>query len=142
MLNVTRLYNTVGAASGMRRWLLSLSQISRILQGARDYATRREVFGKKQADWPLHLSTMAQLEVPARASLLLSLETARLLGIQESGRASKKELLMLRLITPVAKLYTAKLAVPMISEGIECFGGQGYMEDTGLGQALRDAQVS
>ena len=27
------------------------------------------------------------------------------------------------------------------SEGLECFGGQGYIEDTGLPSILRDAQV-
>ena len=27
------------------------------------------------------------------------------------------------------------------SEGLECFGGQGYIEDTGLPSHLRDAQV-
>lgn len=32
--------------------------------------------------------------------------------------------------------------VPHISEGIECFGGQGYIEDTGLPTLLRDAQVT
>lgn len=29
----------------------------------------------------------------------------------------------------------------MASEGLECFGGQGYIEDTGLPNLLRDAQV-
>ncbi len=42
---------------------------------------------------------------------------------------------------PVAKMYTAKQAVAVISEGLECFGGQGYIEDTGLPSMLRDAQV-
>jgi hypothetical protein len=31
--------------------------------------------------------------------------------------------------------------VAVASEAIECFGGQGYMEDTGLPRLLRDAQV-
>lgn len=30
----------------------------------------------------------------------------------------------------------------MVSEGLESFGGQGYIEDTGLPGILRDAQVS
>ena len=30
----------------------------------------------------------------------------------------------------------------MTSEGLECFGGQGYIEDTGLPSILRDAQVN
>jgi putative acyl-CoA dehydrogenase len=45
------------------------------------------------------------------------------------------------LLTPVAKLYTAKQAIRCISETLECFGGAGYIEDTGLPRLLRDAQV-
>lgn len=48
---------------------------------------------------------------------------------------------MLRLLTPVSKFYTAKAAVSVVSEGLECFGGQGYIEDTGLPGLLRDVQV-
>ena len=33
-------------------------------------------------------------------------------------------------------------AVAIASEGLECFGGQGYIEDTGLPVFLRDAQAS
>lgn len=33
-------------------------------------------------------------------------------------------------------------AVAVVSEGLENFGGQGYIEDTGLPGILRDAQVS
>ena len=32
-------------------------------------------------------------------------------------------------------------AIAVASEGLECFGGQGYIEDTGLPSILRDAQV-
>ena len=52
-----------------------------------------------------------------------------------------QDLLLLRLLTPVAKMYTAKSAMSVISEGLECFGGQGYIEDTGLPNLLRDSQV-
>ena len=44
-------------------------------------------------------------------------------------------------MTPVAKFYTAKSSVATVSEGLECFGGQGYIEDTGLPGMLRDVQV-
>lgn len=33
-------------------------------------------------------------------------------------------------------------AMSVVSEGLECFGGQGYIEDTGLPGLLRDSQVS
>ena len=62
-------------------------------------------------------------------------------NFQEAGQANLTEQLNLRLITPVLKLYAGKKCIPLISEGIECFGGQGYIEDTGLPTLLRDAQV-
>ena len=59
----------------------------------------------------------------------------------ESGTANQAERNTLRLLTPVAKLYTAKEALAICSEGLECFGGLGYMENSGLPQMFRDAQV-
>jgi hypothetical protein len=39
------------------------------------------------------------------------------------------------------KLTTGKQAVSITSEVLECFGGAGYVEDTGLPVLLRDSQV-
>ena len=63
------------------------------------------------------------------------------LGQEDCKRISDRDLLLLRLLTPVSKFYTAKAAVSVVSEGLECFGGQGYIEDTGLPGLLRDVQV-
>jgi acyl-CoA dehydrogenase len=46
-----------------------------------------------------------------------------------------------RALTPIAKLTTGKQAVAVTSEAIECCGGAGYVEDTGLPRVLADAQV-
>ncbi|WKX98170.1 hypothetical protein Q1695_013671 [Nippostrongylus brasiliensis] len=70
MLNTTRIHNAVSSVSFVRR-AISL---------ARDYATRRVVFGKTQDKWPLHLSTLAKMEVETRGCFLLMMEAARLLG--------------------------------------------------------------
>ena len=56
--------------------------------------------------------------------------------------STRREAALLRLLTPVAKLYTAKLSVSLCSEGLECFGGVGYLEDSGLPRILRDTQVT
>jgi hypothetical protein len=66
---------------------------------------------------------------------------AQLLGRIEINGGTSAELALFRLGTALAKLYTAKQAVAVMSEAIECFGGQGYIEDTGLPRLLRDAQV-
>lgn len=66
-------------------------------------------------------------------------------NVQSSGdsqlQTQDSETLLLRLLTPVMKLTTGKQAVLVLSEVIEAFGGAGYVEDTGLPQLLRDAQV-
>uniref|UniRef100_A0A3P8U1Y9 Acyl-CoA dehydrogenase family, member 11 n=1 Tax=Amphiprion percula TaxID=161767 RepID=A0A3P8U1Y9_AMPPE len=131
MLTITRIHNSVSAASTMRR----------VLQLARDYATRRTAFGKLLKDHPLHMQTLARMEVETRGAFLLVMDVCRLLGREESGIATQLDTHLLRLLTPVVKLYTGKQAVAVVSEGLESFGGQGYIEDTGLPGLLRDAQV-
>ncbi|XP_026550168.1 acyl-CoA dehydrogenase family member 11-like [Notechis scutatus] len=69
------------------------------------------------------------------------MELARLLGLEETKMATEQEKHMLRLLIPLAKLYTAKQAIAVASEGLECFGGQGYMEDTSLPAILQHTQV-
>ncbi|HUE83344.1 MAG TPA: acyl-CoA dehydrogenase family protein, partial [Pyrinomonadaceae bacterium] len=59
----------------------------------------------------------------------------------ESGEWGEEEAQLLRLLTPVMKLTTGKQAVVVTSEVLECFGGAGYVEDTGLPVLLRDSQV-
>src|SRR4029078_3217170 len=48
---------------------------------------------------------------------------------------------LLRLLQPLAKLTTARQAVVGASETLEAFGAAVYVEDTGLPEILRDAQV-
>ncbi|KAL7391306.1 hypothetical protein ABVT39_007417 [Epinephelus coioides] len=131
MLTITRIHNSISAAAAMRR----------VVQLARDYATRRTAFGKLLKDHPLHMQTLARMEVETRGAFLLVMDVCRLLGREESGMATQLDAHLLRLLTPVVKLYTGKQAVAVVSEGLESFGGQGYIEDTGLPGLLRDAQV-
>ncbi|XP_048582905.1 acyl-CoA dehydrogenase family member 11 [Nematostella vectensis] len=131
MLTITRIHNSISAVAGMRR----------IVCLAQDYALRRRVFGKTLAQHPLHVQTIAKLQVELRAAFLLVMEVVRLLGLEECSMATECDKHLLRLLTPIAKLYTAKQAIYVASEGLESFGGQGYIEDTGLPGLLRDAQV-
>ena len=131
VLNITRLYNSVCAAAGMRRAIAL----------AADYATKRMAFRHRLANHPLHAATLAALVVEHAGALHLTARVAELLGRDECGEASDDERLLLRLLTPVAKLYTGKQSVSVTSEAIEAFGGAGYIEDTGLPRLLRDAQV-
>ncbi len=132
LMNITRMYNATCSLSGMRRGLAL----------ARDYAGRRRAFGKLLADHPLHLETLARLEVDLAGAMQLVFHAVQLLGKEEVGQASDDERAILRLLTPVNKLFLGKLCVAAASEVLESFGGAGYVEDTGLPRLLRDAQVT
>ncbi len=131
LVNITRLHNVIGAVSGMRRGLAL----------ARDYAQRREAFGKFLINQPLHVETLADLAIEFQAGFQLAFRSLDLLGKEECGAASSDESAVLRLLTPLAKLYTARQAVASASEVVEGFGGAGYVENTGFPRLLRNAQV-
>ncbi|HKQ51993.1 MAG TPA: acyl-CoA dehydrogenase family protein [Pyrinomonadaceae bacterium] len=131
MLNVTRLWNGISAAALMRRGLAL----------ALDYAHRRVAFGAPLSEKPLHLDTLAGLQAETEAAFHLAFRVAELLGRAEAGESDADEALLLRLLTPLMKLTTAKQAVVVASEVLEAFGGAGYVEDTGLPVLLRDSQV-
>lgn len=131
MLAVTRTWNAVVAAAYM----------TRALALARDYARRREAFGGPLAARPLHADTLAALEAEREGAFLLAHRAAALLGGADAGEASPDERAALRALIPLAKLTTGKQAVAVASEVLECFGGAGYVEDTGIPVLLRDAQV-
>ena len=131
MLNITRTWNAIGAVSGMRRGLAL----------ARDYAKKRVAFGAPLAEKPLHLDTLAGLEAEYEGAFLLTFRMVELLGREEAKVLDEKDAALLRLLTPIVKLVTAKQAVAVASEVLEAFGGAGYVEDTGLPRILRDAQV-
>lgn len=131
MLNITRTWNAVAAVSAMRRGVAL----------ARDYARRRVQFGAALSDKALHVDTMASMQAELEGALHLAFFAVELLGREESGVADERDLRLLRLVTPLAKLTTGKQAVDVVSEAVECFAGAGYCEDTGLPRLLRDAHV-
>src|SRR5207253_9558073 len=105
------------------------------------YAAQREAFGRTLEQQPLHQEVLREMSAQADGGLYLTMRMAQLLGRIETGEAGAGEAALFRLGIALAKLYTAKQAVAVVSEAIECFGGQGYMEDTGLPVLLRNAQV-
>lgn len=131
MLNITRLWNGISAVALMRRGVAL----------ALDYARKRVAFGSQLNDKPLHLDTLAGLQAETEAAFHLAFYVAELTGRNEAGEITEEESLLLRLLTPVMKLTTAKQAVAVSSEVLEAFGGAGYVEDTGLPMLLRDSQV-
>lgn len=131
VLNITRIYNSVCSLSHMRRGL----------DLAWSYAKKRKAFGAYLIDHALHKKTLQDLEVEFEKCFKLTFFVVELLGKEECAVATDEEKKLLRSLTPLVKLYTAKKSLAVSSEVIESFGGAGYIEDTGLPYLLRDAQV-
>lgn len=131
MLNVTRTWNAVSSVAYMRRAVAL----------ARDYARRRVAFGAPLSRKPLHLDTLAGMQAELEGGFHLTFDLVERIGRDEAGELRDDERDLLRLLTPIVKLATAKQSVAVCSEALECFGGAGYVEDTGLPALLRDAQV-
>ncbi|CAG0921805.1 unnamed protein product [Notodromas monacha] len=131
MLTVTRLHSAIGAISAARR----------LMQLCRDYSCRRSAFGMMIKDSPLHMLNLSSLEIQIRAGELFLLDVSRYLGADDVGLLQKDESILFRLLTPVLKAFYAKTMVNVCCELMEAFGGQGYIEDTGIPCLVRDAQV-
>ena len=131
MLQMTRTWNSVCAVASMRRAVAL----------ARDYARRRHAFGRLLAEQPLHLDTLADMQGETEACLHLCFHLVDLLGRRECGELSELAEQEFRLLTSLTKLTTGRIAALCSREGIEAFGGAGYVEDTGLPALFRDSQV-
>lgn len=127
---VTRLHNAAAAASGMRRGLAY----------ARAYAAARQVAGGRLDASPLHRATLGTLAVDAAGAFVLAGHAFALMGRVEVG-ADPNAVAELRIVAPLAKLATGRLAVSSAAEYVESYGGAGYVEDTGIPRLMRDAQV-
>jgi acyl-CoA dehydrogenase len=131
LLNITRLWNGISAVSLMWR-ALALSF---------DYAQKRVAFSAPLSEKPLHRDTLATLLAETAGAFQLAFYVAELTGRSETREISDDDAILLRVLTPVMKLTTAKQSVMVASEVLETFGGAGYVEDPGLPVLLRDSQV-
>lgn len=128
LLNLARLWASWGGPAG----------VGHLLMLARDYATRRRVFGELLCDKPLHRQWIARITAEYEAMLALNFETALALNRHERGTGEPG---LARLLAPLTKLACARQSIWAASELVESFGGAGYVEDTGIPRVLRNLHV-
>jgi putative acyl-CoA dehydrogenase len=129
MVNMTRLDCTIGAAAGMQ---IGLSR-------AVHHATYRKAFGKYLIDQPLMRNVLADLAVEAEAAITVALRLAG--ATDRAGEGDEREALFRRIALASSKYYVCKQGPVFAGEALECLGGNGYSEDSGMPRLYREAPV-
>ncbi|EHR53769.1 acyl-CoA dehydrogenase [Saccharomonospora marina XMU15] len=130
MVNNTRLDCITGSAAGMRYGAVRATQ----------HATHRSAFGKPLLEQPLMTNVLADLAVEAEAATTVAM---RLAGASERAIAGDaREAALRRLALPVIKYWVCKRAPAHAAEALECLGGNGYVEESGMPRLFRESPLS
>ncbi|TCP56350.1 putative acyl-CoA dehydrogenase [Tamaricihabitans halophyticus] len=129
MVSATRLDCVLGAAANVRHGLSE----------AVHHARYRSAFGAKLIDQPAMLPVLADLTVESDAAIALAMRLALAADNARGGDAS--EAALLRLALPASKYYVCKRAPIVLAEALECLGGNGYVEESGMPRLYREAPL-
>jgi putative acyl-CoA dehydrogenase len=130
MVTATRLDCVLGSAAAMRQGTVA----------AVHHARHRHAFGKKLIDQPLMACVLADLAVESEAATALAIRLAA--AAQRSVDGDAAEAALLRVALPAAKYWVGKRAVAHVAEALECHGGNGYVEDSGMPRLYREAPLN
>ncbi|MFE1267020.1 acyl-CoA dehydrogenase family protein [Streptomyces sp. NPDC058758] len=130
MVTMTRLDCVLGSAAGIRG---ALAQ-------AAHHARHRSAFGATLIDQPLMRNVLADLALESEAATTLGL---RLAGAADRARLGDEgERAFLRLATAVGKYWVCKRQPAAVAEALECLGGNGYDEASGMPRMYREAPLN
>ncbi|MFL6226600.1 MAG: acyl-CoA dehydrogenase family protein [Actinomycetes bacterium] len=129
MVNHTRLDCVVGSAALMRQ---AVAQ-------ATHHAAHRSAFGRRLADQPLMTNVLADLAVESEAATMLAMRVA---GAFDRAPDDPAEAALRRLATAAAKYWVCKRAQAVAAEALECLGGNGYVEESGMPRLYREAPLN
>ncbi|MGY5078841.1 acyl-CoA dehydrogenase family protein [Streptomyces nigrescens] len=101
------------------------------------HTAHREAFGGRLTDKPLMRNVLADLALESEAATTLAL---RLAAAYDGGTEQDRH--FLRLAIPAAKYWVTKRCTPMVAEALECLGGNGYVEESGMPRLLREAPLN
>jgi putative acyl-CoA dehydrogenase len=136
MVGHTRLDCVIGSAAGMRVAVVN----------ATHHAAHRSAFGKLLIEQPLMRNVLADLCLESEASTALAMRLARAYdeahADADAGEDSSDAQLFKRLATAVGKYWTCKRAPNHAFEALECLGGAGYVEESGMPRLYREAPLA
>jgi putative acyl-CoA dehydrogenase len=128
MVAATRLDCVLGSASLMRRAVAEAAW----------HVAHRSAFGGLLADKPLMQNVVADLAVESEAATALAIRLAAAVD----AAADPHEAALRRIALPLAKYWVCKRTPMMVAEALECLGGNGYVEDSGMPLLFRESPLN
>jgi putative acyl-CoA dehydrogenase len=129
MVNMTRLDCVIAAATQLRLGA-SLAAFQ---------AAHRQAFGRALADQPAMANVLADLAVESEAATTVMLRLAG--ATDRAARGDEQEAAFRRIALAVTKYWVCKRVPVHAAEALECFGGNGYVEESGLPRLYREAPL-
>ncbi|TNE60480.1 MAG: DNA alkylation response protein [Alphaproteobacteria bacterium] len=130
MVHHTRLDCAAGSAANMR--------IGTAL--AAHHATGRSAFQKKLIDQPLMQSVLTDMALECEAAYALLFEETAAFDAAHLG--DEDAAMLSRILAPVAKYWICKRAPAVAYEAMECHGGVGFVEETGMPRLYRQSPLN
>jgi putative acyl-CoA dehydrogenase len=132
MVAATRLDCVLGSSSLMRRAVAEASW----------HVGHRSAFGGLLADKPLMQNVIADLAVESEAATALAIRLASAVDLAGDPAEGAHERALRRIALPLAKYWVCKRAPMMVAEALECLGGNGYVEESGMPLLYREAPLN
>jgi putative acyl-CoA dehydrogenase len=130
MVNHTRLDCATGSSTGMRQGVAQ----------AINHASHRSTFGRTLVDHPLMQNVLADLAVESEAATISSLRLARAYDEAIAGDAHAQA--FKRIANAVLKYWICKRGPTHAVECLECLGGNGYVEESGMPRLYRESPLA
>jgi putative acyl-CoA dehydrogenase len=129
MVGHTRLDCIIGTAAGMR-WGVA---------NATWHAAHRAAFGRRLIDQPLMTNVLADLCIESEAATTLAMRLARAYDEADGDERARS---LKRLGTAIGKYWVCKRGPGHAFEALECLGGNGYVEESGMPRLYREMPLS
>lgn len=129
MVSLTRLDCAIGSAGLMNASLWE----------AIHHCRHRKVMGRLLIEQPIMQRVLADMALDVAAATSLGFRLAQSF---DRAAVNPAEASYARLMTPVIKYWNCKIATPLISEALECLGGNGYVEEGNLARHYREAPLN
>jgi putative acyl-CoA dehydrogenase len=129
MVNRTRLDCVLGSTAVLRQGVAQATW----------HTHHRQAFGAMLDEQPLMMNVLADLSLESEAATACALRLARAF---DAGRDDPQEFAFARLATPIVKYWVSQRAPAHAAEALECLGGVGYVEETGMPRLFRQSPLN